>query len=1276
MSQLFEISGNDIALLDDGELRTLIGLLCEADYRQAGLPTTGIRWGGNQDAKDGGIDVFVDSAGVTPPKTSFIPRAITGFQVKKSDRSRSEILAEMRPKKVLRDVIKKLIKTKGAYIIISSGASTTEPALNDRISAMREAVSDQQGHDDLVVNFLDRGIIATWVRNHPSLALRVRHKIGRPLKGWHSYDNWAKSPGGIEEEYLLDNRLRLHDRTTSNNDGMSIKDGLSRLQALLSKPRTCVRLAGLSGVGKTRLVQALFDSRINQPALNPAEVFYTDMSEGPTPDPLEMAEQLIAGRTQGVLIVDNCPPELHNKLTKICSAQQSPISLLTVEYDVRDDLPNETSVFRLEPASEETIEKLITKRSPHINQVDAHTIAEFSGGNARLAIALVNTIKAGDTLSSFRDEELFERLFWQRNKTDNSLLISAESCALVYSFEGTDVISDTSELKLLAALANKPVADLYRDISALKDRDLLQERSVWRAILPHAVANRLAKRAFKTIPKTSIVHTFINSGSERLIKSLTRRMSYLHDSEQVAEIVNDWLTPDGWLGKDIHNLSKFGMDVLNNIAPVSQPKVLDSIELAVRNHGEFSSAENPNFEKFSELLRKLAYNPDFFPRCIDLLCLFAKSEGEQSKTGVSDRIKSLFFLYLSGTKAPLEMRVKVVEALISSDDPFLQELGFKCLDAALEAWHFSSSYDFGFGAWPRDHGYEPETHDEAVRWYEAFIKICVQIGTETGPKSERVRHILASNFRGLWTKGGIYEPLKSASTKISISRPWNEGWIAVRGVISYDGKQLAADVLEALNELEQMLKPNNLLEQARTFAFSEQNGGLYLEDALGDEGNPVNGWERAEKTTRKIGAQVAQDAHVFQAILPDLVSIDGRRLFGFGQGLADGAVDLESLWTMLTSQFKATDPEKREARVLTGFLSVCADNQPNLYNQILDEALEDEVIAEWFPILQATKVIDSRCVDRLNKSLDIGKASAYSYQYLGWGHAHEPISDDDLSRLIDKIILKEGGIDIALEILLMRFHGKEKPSIPKSASLVSVAQKTLLLVDFSREERKRHDGGYRLAEIIDKLLIGNGARQVAAEICRNLAQAVISGDAYAFDYPALLKSLAALAPLEFLDVFVGQSQGKSYRLQSLFYNDFESRENPLNVISDSDILAWCDISPNDRYPAIASSISGFSPGQNGETLEWKKIVYSIFEKVPNLDEVLDEFASSIKPNGWSGSLAEILQKRLILFEALFVHENVQISSWAKRSFDRLTNLVRNQRDMEENENRNRNESFE
>ena len=87
------------------------------------------------------------------------------------------------------------------------------------------------------------------------------------------------------------------------------------------------------------------------------------------------------------------------------------VSLLTIEYDIREDIPDETYVFRMEPASSELISKVIKQHFPNISQVDASTITHFAEGNSRVAIALASTLGKGDSLAGIKNDELFRRLF-------------------------------------------------------------------------------------------------------------------------------------------------------------------------------------------------------------------------------------------------------------------------------------------------------------------------------------------------------------------------------------------------------------------------------------------------------------------------------------------------------------------------------------------------------------------------------------------------------------------------------------------------------------------------------------------------------------------------------------------------------------------------------------------------------------------------------------------------------------------------------------------------
>jgi len=75
---MFEITGDDISLLNDTDLRTLIGLLCEAEMRRRGLPSSAVTYGGSQTAKDGGLDVRAALPAGTPIE-GFVPKPQTGF---------------------------------------------------------------------------------------------------------------------------------------------------------------------------------------------------------------------------------------------------------------------------------------------------------------------------------------------------------------------------------------------------------------------------------------------------------------------------------------------------------------------------------------------------------------------------------------------------------------------------------------------------------------------------------------------------------------------------------------------------------------------------------------------------------------------------------------------------------------------------------------------------------------------------------------------------------------------------------------------------------------------------------------------------------------------------------------------------------------------------------------------------------------------------------------------------------------------------------------------
>jgi len=1279
MSNLVEITGDDIAQLRDDDLRNLIGLLCEADYRSAGLPTRGIAWGGHQDAADGGVDVAywgMLTEEIEPPSSAFVPRRHAVIQVKLPEMSASKIGKEMRPKPkdkillkkhpkgILKQSIKDLIPHGGAYIIVSAKTDAAGVRLSERIEAMRDAVADDDPNGCLFVNFLDQGQVANWVRNHPALILWVRNKIGRTLQGWKPYANWANPRGGVEEEYLLDDGLRLHDETSSSGDkGLSDEDGLGRLRSVLSVPGKSVRLVGLSGMGKTRLVQALFDERIGEQPLASSLAIYAEIStESLVPEPGAMAEQLVALRSRVILIIDNSPPDLHRRLTEICTQSESTVSLLTIEYDVQAGIPEETSLFKLEPASTELTCKLIHKRFSHISQVDAQTIADLSGGNARLAILLAGTVEQNETLSGDYEKVLFERLFKQRNDPDRRLLQSAEVCSLVYSFEGEDTSSAQSELQFLASFADKSAADLYRDVAELKRRELVQSRSVWQAVLPQAIANWLAKRALASIPKDVLVQKFQGT-SERLMKSFSRRLGYLHNCVEAVEIVEAWLEPDGWIGKHVSNLSDSGMEVFVNIAPVFPAKTLAAIERAAQEKEEVFAKHQ---SRFVDLLQKLAYEPELFERCAHLLCRVALSEQEKEHV-----LKPLFYIRFSGLNTPVKEQGKIIEELMQDTGNLdKQNLAWHLLKAALTVWSFPVDGPKGFGARSREYNFYPEETGEALRWFPVFIDVCAQIALSNLPTADCARRLLADKLNGLWVGAGVFAAIEEAAKKIHAQKGWHQGWLAVRRILRKKRDSFSSEVIDRLSTLDEQLRPVTLLDQARLYAFS---GPIHLQDL-----NPEDNFDdqeddytarrkKVEEITQNIACQVAQTPDVSSVLLPELVNgyigLCHDRLHAFGKGLATGANDKEKFFQMLRSEFIRIAPAPRTFSVFTGFLASCAEIDPALCNTLLDELVEDEVFGEWFPQLQEKSCkIDQAGVERLHRSLDIGKAPLAAFKYLGWGTAYESLSHDDLAALVSEILTRENSAELAVKILAERTKSKEKQS-SESAVVFEVMRNALCRYQFDREENEIDDDDHWLAKLANRCLDGPDGADAARTVCQRLVKAIIQLNLYANDYSKLVRTLVQLQPRVVLDCFFGleatESKEKLCKLKGIFTVYSHNHKNPLDNVPDELLLDWCKINPEQRYPLVTSIITRFSSVKETNQIYWKPIVYTILEQAPNVEDVLKQLEDVIRPMWWSGfSRANFLEQRAALLQDFYEHKNKTVQNWARNQHVTLQKEIR------------------
>ena len=1103
----------------------------------------------------------------------------------------------------------------------------------------------------------------------------LRSNFGKDHRGWEEYGNWASCPKGIEEEYILDQAIRLHSSSSNNSEGLATVDALNLLRERLLKAGASIRLVGLSGVGKTRFVQALFDERIEGIALDKETVFYSDISLSPSPTPRVLVERLVRDNIQSIIVVDNCPPDLHRELTNLCK-NNSTARILTIEYDVREDQPEQTEVYTLEPSSSELIEAMISSRFPYLSKQTTGKIADFSGGNARVANALASTVGKDENISRLKDEELFKRLFHQRHDSDIGLEKAAEGLSLAYSFQLESEDDFSEELKLLGEIVMLPPLEMYKFAKELKRRNLAQERSIWMAILPHPIANRLARLALQNVPHSNIVK-FINSNTQpRLLKSFSRRIGYLNDSEEAVKLASLWLKADGV----IDLLFKKGNDdlsisLLANIAPIIPNEVLTYLEQRAKFDSTFLSRDNPHYISITRLLRSLAYEDDLFSQCFDLLCRFALTEKKgENNNSVRSLLRSLFQLYLSATHATLERRVKCIGKLMDSTNESERELGYELLDDSLNTSHFSSSYGFDFGAKSRDFGYEPQSRNDVLSWYREYLLLIRNLASSGNVIDERVKEVFASHIRGLWRIAELHDDLESISKSFCSNGGWPQGWLALGATLRFDSTSMTKEHKNRLKMLRANIAAQDLDGQMELYVFADNHNYFGL-DELDEESETVKwGYEKAQELAEELGTHVAQEHYdyLIKKLAQILTTMNtNNHLFRFGHGVASGVNDIEKAWGDIAICLEKLDIKKVNSNFVGGFVRYVYDNYSDKAQLILDGLLNSDRLNQIFPLVQFDCPLDEVAVSRLITSLKNNTSPSWMYRNMASGRRHESISDSDLITILDLLWLQPNGHSTVIEILTMRFHGLEKQAIyVPSVDLIKKCREFLLKHDYGREQRDYGGRDYSLTQIAKVCFLGEKAEEDANTLFKKLFEGIATYKVYAFDYGEFLSTVIELQPTQALDVFL-----KDDNVLGEITTSHLSREtSPFSKLPLDKAIEWCKESPISRFKTLASSVTPYE--KNGEHLILTNLAKALVNKSPEPWLVIEAFERAAIPMSWIGSRASIIEQRAEMFEELLSHENSDVVESTKMTLSRLKKRVEQEKADEELKSRQSEERFE
>ena len=1281
---MFEITRNQLLGLNDVQLRELVARLCEAELELKGLPPGTVRWSGAQTAADGGLDVEChhdnrDFGG------GFVPRLPTGFQVKKPRMPRSKIKVEMCPKGILRPIFSELAASNGSYLIVSLDDDPAREPMRQRRTAIRDQLSDLPNRDQLHTGFYGRAELANWLRQHLSVQIWVRGVLGIPLEGWESFGRWTNPPPDDSDELICRPGLSitLPEREAPRLD---IDQGIQQIRNLLRTSDKALRMVGLSGVGKTRIVQALFEASIGTDPLDESLAIYADLGTEVLPTPRQVVGHLTAAGHPAVLVLDNCPADTHNLLAGEVSDAPD-IRLITIEYDIREDKPELTTVIRVDAEGPDIVEALVSRRYPSFDQRNARSIAEFSGGNARIALALANTVEDNENLSDFSDAQLFDRLFHQRDAQGQSLLAAAQTLALVYSYSVAPDEDGVDELGTLASLIGQTRQALYAVTQTLLERQLAQERGDWRAILPPAVANRLAASGLRNIPVQDLRQTFEAVGNDRLLKSFGRRLGYLHADATARQIVQSWLSTGGLLHK-IENLRGYRIQLLVNVAPAAPGAVLDAIEERVSQIGTetFLSRAVPRSDELADLLGMIAYDAAFFERCVALLVslAIARSREQQTYPDVASRVSSLFALFMPGTEASPDTRERVLRRYLFSADENERRIGSRMLEATLKGSDGFSFSLFDFGARPRSFGCEPRSQEDHDHWFRRFIALCVEAAAHKDAElSAHARETLANVLDlPIFECPALRPALMDAARSLHGRRPWLEGWQAVRSIKHSDRPEANGEdsraVREFLDALDDLLCPNRLADQVRVHVCHDTRGQFSVTDELDHRDQ-----ERLEESQRRLAARAyhlgvttCSEPGAIDELSDELFTGGPGFLAEFGKGLATGCEEPALLWHGLLAGLEAARGKPTHCTILCGVLDAINERDTTLARRIFEESVENSLLRPFLAKLHRSVPPSPESIRTFRRALDFNDTPLGQFADLAWQSPHRAFPEPLLCDFFSEILKRPQGPKVVIAGLSMRIRISNVADLGMGPDLkrLGLAASAAILRD--PEYRHDHSASRDLHRVLAFCLDESEFPEETAEAMDALLARLNSPSAIVLGLRTAATILADRMPFRFLNgICLDPAFKPQYRRRL-----FAEGRGETAILADLDsatMIEWCRQGNfQSRLTALSEVIQPYAASDQPDEIVFSAQANTILDAAQDPSLILGRFANSIRPQGWSGSLAAIIASRRHALEALLQDDRPDVSSAARDLIPRIKDWERQERQRESGEDRQLNQRFE
>ena len=1022
-----------------------------------------------------------------------------------------------------------------------------------------------------------------------------------------------------------------------------------------------IRLMALSGMGKTRIVLEAFRGR--------DDVFYAPKAND---DCIEGLRRLLKRRSNGVVIVDNCPIEKLRQIETVLEETENNFRLVSIhnELSIEEQRVEGGLLYLSYEDAAEIIEEMLRKDPMVTNKPDlADRIRIRSGNIPFMTILLLQAYKNNHNLRIEQRGNVLSKLL-PSCKPDSKEWHVLNSVSMFEPLGIDGSLSDeynfvTTTRKVHHIHQDQETVDsIFED--TLRDyerRQLVEHNGMCVRVRPQPLAEWLAEdwlqRNGKDLPEIfKKIQNLDPNLSARLMSRINKRFEGLKVSPYAKDLVQYLNMPGiGVFGDERLAFSNAGSQLFLSMGQVS-PAAVASNMYALLQKKSISWLKNEMDYRVRRnwvwALTNIVADADAFPDAARAMLLLAIAESEHYANNATGQFKQLFHIMLSGTMAPYEPRVELLEEMYEKGiDRHL------IMDAIRNAYTIQGVHlDMNDGARDEEGNlreYHPETYGHIHRYWMRCKDLLEKIANKDEAYRKEIREWLPKCLRDMCEQRSwvVYEKILESFYKEG--EDWMEMYKGVTHYLEYG--LIAPDLRAKLKEWQQKLEPKdfcNRLNQIQIDAFSDRKRSF--EERWKYEAELVRPMVR-----EFIDRELYEDGYTLRAIIRDEAYHNHHFAQELVKELEKDDYTFEAVSYYIIEAIKK-EPKEFESIFVGMFVSYIQDvNRLNRFR----EALYDK------GYYRLASSIDGNTDDEKHSRLamvleafDEGKYDTYCVDnYLRRVRYHE------LGNVLEIFHILRNHPSEELDNLAYRFISYSAiytttEDIRKSGKLKELEEVLLSYPYKEQTNQWAHEYVRKIEDILTDFNDPDFAYAVHRKAVEILSPEYISNNPFEQLYFALLPKYQDAVLSDLLEVLADEKNlyfGLS--MTNHLGSGFSTGKGPLFQCDVEPLKKACRKYPK-RMPRIMANMCPIYEWEEDKKVSLSKFFLWLCDEFGDDVDVLHAFSANLNTFSWSGfgGMADHYSSEIPYIEPLLNHPKRTVREWAKSEIESI------QRDMERESN--------